>query len=191
MAISINWPTGVISIPQSYLTALGGGVYRLDINQLRLDIAALQDDEDGVAWPDVFNHNTEVTLSGVTYSRIVQFLAPYTFDFEDTGLPYTVTCVGANHNLADRKVVDNVSLIVGNSAGLISVATSGYAPEDVAIAVWNHSSAVQLATRLAESWARLGLDASRPVVQGQTSITFGDIALALTEAGGAVTVARQ
>ena len=32
MAISINWATKVINIPQDYLTDLGGGVYELYLN---------------------------------------------------------------------------------------------------------------------------------------------------------------
>jgi hypothetical protein len=61
----------------------------------------------------------------------------------------------------------------------------------IAAAVWGHSAAAQMATRLAEAWARLGLDASKPVTQDQTQISFGAVLMALTEAGGAVTVTRQ
>jgi len=43
--------------------------------------------------------------------------------FQDVGSPYTVRCVGANHNIADVKTVNQVSLIIGNSAGLIVVET--------------------------------------------------------------------
>ena len=32
MALSINWNTLVISVPQADLTSLGGGVYELDAN---------------------------------------------------------------------------------------------------------------------------------------------------------------
>lgn len=122
MAISVNWPTGVISIPQSYLTLVSGSTYSLDVNALRLDLKSLEDDEAGIVWPDTHTHNTEVTISGTTYSRFVSFINGYTIDFEDGS--YTVKCVGANHNIGDVKVVDSVSLIIGNSAGLITV-TSG------------------------------------------------------------------
>ncbi len=122
MAISVSWPTGVISIPQSYLTSLGSGVYSLDVDALRLDLKALEDDEEGIVWPDTHTHNTEVTISGTTYSRFVSFINGYAIDFEDGS--YTVKCLGANHNIGDVKVVDSVSLIIGNSAGLITV-TSG------------------------------------------------------------------
>jgi hypothetical protein len=72
-----------------------------------------------MVFPPTHNHNTEVTLSGVVYARIVEIINGYTVDFEDG--TYTVVCTGANHNIGDVKVVDNVSLIIGNSAGLIVV----------------------------------------------------------------------
>ena len=122
--VTIDWPTGVISVPQSYLSSLGGGIYELDVDQFRLDLKALEDDSDGIMWPPTHIHNTQVTLSGVTYARTVEIINGYTIEFEDTGTPYTVKCVGANHNIGDVKVVNNVSLLIGNSAGLI-VGTSG------------------------------------------------------------------
>ena len=58
-------------------------------------------------------------------------------------------------------------------------------------AVWSHVTGAAIAVRMAEAWGRLGLDPSKPLVTGQTHITFGDIVMALTEAGGEVTVTRQ
>ena len=143
MAISVDFPTKVISIPQSYLTSLGGGVYELDLNTLRLDLRALEDNEEGIIWDITHTHNTATTLSGVTYSRIIEFINGYTIDFENG--TYQVNCVGANHNLGDVKVVDNVSLLIGNSAGLIQVTSgSGVLPSDIvdiADAVWDEAHA--------------------------------------------------
>ena len=45
--------------------------------------------------------------------------------FQDTGTPYTVRCVGDNHNLADVKSANNLSLVIASSAWLITVATGG------------------------------------------------------------------
>lgn len=123
MAISINWATKVIFVPLADLAVVSPGLYELDVDAFRLALKDIEDSEDGVAFPDTHRHNTQVTLSGVTYSRIVEIINGYTVEFED--LPYTVRCVGANHNIADVKVVNQVSLIVGNSAGLITVATGG------------------------------------------------------------------
>lgn len=122
MALSIDWATKVITVPQADLTNLGGGVYELDVDAFRLELKAIEDNEDGIVFPDTHRHNTTVTLAGATYARSVELINSYTVEFEDGS--YTVVCVGANHNVGDVKVVNSVSLIIGNSAGLITV-TSG------------------------------------------------------------------
>lgn len=119
MAISINWLTKVILVPRADLTHLGGLFYELDVNDFRLALKDIEDSEDGICFPETHRHNTQVTLSGVIYARAVEIINGYTVEFEDVGSPYVVTCVGANHNLADVKVVNQVSLIIGNAAGLI------------------------------------------------------------------------
>lgn len=126
MAISINWATKVIAIPQADLTDLGGGIYELDVDEFRLNLKDLEDSEQGLVFPKTHNHNTQTTLSGVTYARSVEIINGYTVEFED--LQYTVKCVGANHNLGDVKIVNQVSLLIGNSAGLIAVSGAGGNP---------------------------------------------------------------
>lgn len=122
MAISINWSTKVITVPQSYLTSLGGGVYSLNTNQLRLDLKALEDDEVGIPHLDTHRHNTEVTLGGATYARFIEFINGYTITFEDGS--YAVNLTGSNNNISDVATVNSVSIRSANSAGLITV-TSG------------------------------------------------------------------
>ena len=68
-------------------------------------------------FPDTHTHNTEVELGGLTYARIVEIINGYTVEFEDG--QYTVNCVGANHNVADVKIPNQVSIVVNNAAGLI------------------------------------------------------------------------
>lgn len=125
--ITINWDTKIISVPQSYLTNLGGGIYELDVNQFRLDLDDLEDDETGMVFDKTHNHNTEVTLSGTTFARTLEIINGYTITFEDGA--YSVKCVGANHNIGDIKNVNQVSLIIGNSSGLI-VSGSGVTAQD-------------------------------------------------------------
>lgn len=125
MAVSINWATRVITVPQAALALVSAGLYQLDVDAFRLALKDIEDSADGVAFPDTHRHNTQVTLSGVTYARIFEVINGYTITFEDVGTPYTVRCVGANHNIADVKNVNNVSLLIGNSAGLIAVSTGG------------------------------------------------------------------
>ena len=120
MAISIDPLTFVIYVPKSYMTLTQSSpeVRELNVNAFRLDLKDLEDDENGIYLPKTHNHNTEVTLAGLTYARTVEIISPYTVEFEDG--QYTVNCVGANHNISDVKVANQVSLIVNNAAGLIT-----------------------------------------------------------------------
>lgn len=143
MATTINWSTKIISVPQADLTNLGGGIYELDVDAFRLELKDLEDSEAGMPYDKTHNHSTEVTLSGVTYARLFEIINGYTVEFEDG--QYTVKCVGANHNLGDVKVVNQVSLLIGNSAGLITVVSgSGVTAQDkldIADAVWDETKA--------------------------------------------------
>lgn len=124
--LSINWATRVIFIPQSFLTGLGGIKYRLDIEALRNALKDIEDDEAGIVHPKTHNRNAPSVLSGVTYTQVFEITNGYTVTFENTGVPYVVTCTGANHNLADVTNFDGgMSLVVGNSAGLIEVNVGG------------------------------------------------------------------
>jgi hypothetical protein len=120
MAISIDWGSKVINIPKADMTLIQASpeVRELDVNAFRLTLKALEDDADGMPFPDTHRHTTEVTLAGLTYARIVEIINGYTVEFEDG--QYTVNCVGANHNISDAKVANQVSLIVNNAAGLIT-----------------------------------------------------------------------
>lgn len=71
------------------------------------------------------------------------------------------------------------------------IATSGGDPSAIASAVWGHATGTDIAIKLAEVWGRLGLDASKPLVNGDTSITFGDIVIAVTETATESTATRQ
>jgi hypothetical protein len=89
----------------------------------------------------------------------------------------------------------NTFLIVPERAqGIATSGGSGPSASEiadaVAPAVWQHMTGAAVAARLAEAWARLGLDASKPVSQSASQISFGDIVLAVagTET---VTVTRQ
>lgn len=122
---TITWSTKVIFVPQSFLTSLGGLRYQLDVNAFRNALKDIEDSEAGMAYPDTHRHATAAVLSGVTYARQVEIINGYTVTFESTGSPYQVECVGANHNILDVKNVNDVSLVVGNSAGLVVGGGSG------------------------------------------------------------------
>ena len=123
MAISINWGTKVIYVPQAYLTPLGDNIYKLDLNQFRLDLKSLEDDAEGMASLDTHRHNTVVTLAGTTFARLIEIINGYTVTFEDG--QYAVNAVGANSNIADKMNLNQVSLRTFNSAGLITITGLG------------------------------------------------------------------
>lgn len=144
--ISIDPATFVITVPQADLVHVSGSLYELDVDWFRLQLKDWEDSEVGVVMSDTHRHNTTVTLSGVTYARSVEVLSPYTVTFEAVGPPYRVRCVGANHNISDVQNLNNVSLIIGNSAGLIEVATgAGPTAADVADAVWDEAAGAHVA----------------------------------------------
>lgn len=122
MALSVDWSTFVVTVPQADLTPLGGGLYELDVDAFRLELKSIEASEEGMAFDDTHRHNTIVTVAGLTLARVVEVIAPYTVEFEDG--QYTVRTVGANHNLADVKVANQVSLITQNSAGLIDASSA-------------------------------------------------------------------
>jgi len=121
MPISVNWATKVINVPQNYLEYVEEGIYKLDVNRFRLDLKKIEASEEGIVFEDTHRHFPEVTLAGVTLARVVEFINGYTITFEEKDSPYRVVCYGANHNIADVMNVNTVSLVVGNTAGLIVV----------------------------------------------------------------------
>jgi hypothetical protein len=121
MAITIDWGNSIIQVPKSYMTVIQASpfeVLQLDVNQFRLDLRGLEASEDGMPFLVTHRHNTEQTLSGISYARSVEIINGYTVEFEDG--QYGVTLYGANNNLLDVKVANQVSLLANNSAGLIN-----------------------------------------------------------------------
>lgn len=121
MAISIDWPSGVISVPRADMTLTQSNpteVRELDINQFRSDLRILEDTDEGRAFQQTHLHNPEATLQGITYARIFEILPPYSITFEDGN--YAVNVTGGNSNLGDRVNLNAVSVRINNSAGLIS-----------------------------------------------------------------------
>ncbi|MEK9737418.1 MAG: hypothetical protein VW239_08865 [Candidatus Nanopelagicales bacterium] len=117
MAISINWGTRVIYVPQADLTPLGGSTYELDVDAFRLALKDLEDDEEGIPFPATHNHVAPISVGGISLARVVEIINDYTVEFEDG--QYGVNVVGANSNIADVLVRNQVSVGTANSGGLI------------------------------------------------------------------------
>ena len=127
MAITIDWPTGVITIPQADLTLISGTLYELDTDAFRLVLKDLEDDEDGMAWPATHRHNTTVTISGTTFVRSIEIINGYSITFSPDS-QYSVRMDGAsNNNFHDVEAAilnqNQVQIIAQNSAGNTITAT--------------------------------------------------------------------
>ncbi len=124
MALSVNWSTLVVFVPQADLIPLGGTDYRLDLEAFRNNLHTLQYSEDGMAFLDIFRRKEPTTLAGIVYAQIIEIINGYTVEFED-GL-YSVNIDG-NSNLAEASVavLNQVSLRPQNSAGAVVTAGGG------------------------------------------------------------------
>lgn len=133
--LTVLWPTSVIFVPRESLTLIQSNpteIRQLNLDEFRLELKNLEDSSQGMAWTKTHNHNTSVTVGGVTLARVVEVIEPYTITFEDGA--YAVNLVGANSNVGDRVNVNQVSVRSSNSAGLQDLSTllaSAYSGEVV------------------------------------------------------------
>jgi hypothetical protein len=155
-------------------------LYELDVNALRLALKDIEDSE-GMPYPDTHRHNSEVTISGVTYARTFEIINGYTVLFDvSTYDHYSVRFVGANHNIADVRRPNTVSLIIGNSAGLITVSSGS-------------GLSAQQATQLLEIWKLHGLGSDLNVTATRRYVGPSgapEIDQDISEAAGTTTVTR-
>jgi len=160
MVYSVNWPTKVVTIPKADLTVVTASpeVYELDVVTFWQNIHDIQDGE-GITYDTIMRSNAPVTISGVTYVRSVEVINGYTIEFEDG--QYQVNLVGANNNLLDARVQNQVSLNPSNSGGAVVVEGNPSGLTDAQEVV------------LSEIWARLGLDVAKPLVTTPNTINFG------------------
>ncbi len=121
MAITIDWFERIIYVPRNDLTLIQASpteIRELDLDWFHRTLRDLEDDEGGMTNPATHTHNTEVTLGGLIYARVIEIINGYTVTFEDG--QYAVNLVGANSNVGDVVNVNQVSVRSQNSAGLIS-----------------------------------------------------------------------
>jgi hypothetical protein len=124
MAITIDWGTKIISVPKADMTLIQSSpteIRQLNLDTFRLILKDLEDSEEGMAYLRTHNHNTSVTVGGVTLARVIEIINGYTVTFEDG--QYAVNLVGANSNVGDVVNVNQVSVRSANSAGLQDLST--------------------------------------------------------------------
>lgn len=172
MAITINWPTGVISVPKADMTLIQSvpfEIRELNLDTFRLRLKDLEDDADGQVWATTHNHNTTVAVGGVILARVVEIINGYTVTFENG--TYAVNLVGANSNVGDVVNLNTVSVRAANSAGLTD--------SDLADVVWNelianHLTAGTTGKALSDAGSA-GNPWSTPVTGNTTAGTFGEL----------------
>ncbi|MHA1661892.1 MAG: hypothetical protein ACTSWQ_00835 [Candidatus Thorarchaeota archaeon] len=128
MAVNIDWGDRIINVPKADMTLVQSvptEIRQLNLNTFRLTLKSLEDDEEGMPFPDTHSHNTEVTVGGITLARVIEIINDYTITFEDG--QYAVNLVGANSNVGDRINLNQVSVRSANSAGLIAIPEIEYA----------------------------------------------------------------
>lgn len=143
----------------------------------------------GMLYPTIHTYK-EVPLGGGAIFPAIAFINGWTLQFPAGN--YTVA--GGNIDCVINPVAGCYVKQTQSAAYAVTEAGGGStAPtaEEVATAVWQHTTGAAVATRLAEAWGRLGLNPSAPLVTGQTSITFGDIVMAMTGDATETTVTRQ
>ncbi len=120
VGITMDWPNRNIIIPRTEMTLIQTSpveVRELDANTFRLALKSFEDEPEAMVFPNTHNNYPPTTVGGVTLARVIELINDYTVTFEDG--QYAVNIVGANTNIADRVIVNQVSVRSANSAGLI------------------------------------------------------------------------
>jgi hypothetical protein len=113
-------------------------IRELNINEFRLNLKDLEDNEEGMAFIDTHNHNTEVLLGGIVYARVVEIINGYSVTFENGA--YAVNLIGANSNIGDVINLNQVSVRSSNAAGLISNSAIEYASFDGMVTIGGNNA---------------------------------------------------
>jgi len=112
----------IINVPRLYTQFVatdpqtGLEVRQMNLTQFAQDIGDLQDNVEGAWAPTAYEYTAPVSVGGVQLAPVVVITEFYVVQFED--LQYAVNLVGANTNVQDQVVVNQVSIRPSNSAGL-------------------------------------------------------------------------
>lgn len=122
MALTLDPATKIFTIAQSDLTLISGTFYSLDTNSFKNQVRKLLGSEAYIWMDSAITHNTEVTIAGTTYARLIEVINGYSVEFSPNS-QYSVRLEGSNNNLFDIASgilnQNQVQVIPTNSAGLI------------------------------------------------------------------------
>jgi len=176
MTISVDWQNLIIESTASIL----------DLPDFHASLRDLEDDVTGMVYP-VTHTWKALDLGGGAYFYQADLINGYTLKFVGAG-PFVITG-NLNGTIVDTGV--QVERKTSSAFTTTAIGGSGPSPSDIADAVWAQSTGAAVATRMAEAWGRLGLDPSKPLVSGQTQISFGAIVMALAGNETSSTLTRQ
>lgn len=182
MAISVDWPTGVISVPKADTTLTGTDpISGREIRSYNTDLfhEALRDAEEtvaGRAWPITHTYDASSVLGGIVFAPKLEMVNSYQVEFENGS--YRVVFTSTNNNIAEFSVINDVSIQPGNSAGLQTVATG------------DGLSAAQ-DTRLRELHQEKGLESGSPMTVTPSSRAAGSWSQTVTGDGETTTTVTR
>ena len=118
MAYTVNWTTRVIEIPSTDLVPVINNDYQLDMSSFHIEIRRLEwEFTEGLWAPQILDHTSPKTIAGTTYAPFDEIINGYTVTFDVSA--DRVDLVGSNNNIIDVLNYNGVSVVPGNSAGLI------------------------------------------------------------------------
>ena len=127
MAISVDFPNKLITVPQADCILVSGTLYRLPTDTVfRSQVISLASGEVGIPFDYPIDYNPSYVVFGVTYAPKVEVINGYQVQFTpDT--QWSVIMEESNNNVADVGasvlVQNQVQVIPNNSAGLQLVST--------------------------------------------------------------------
>ena len=126
MAPTIDWATGLITIPKTDTTLVDAGppeIRSLSMDDLHADLKALEASETGIVFPEAHRNESAITMSGEDFPRLVEFINGYTVDLENG--PYVCRLLDGNNNMQEVLVVNDgawqVQLAPSNTAALVNL----------------------------------------------------------------------
>ena len=133
MAYTVTWNIKSVYIPLSDMVLVGGTIYDLDMLAFHKEIRRLEwEFSEGLPWPQILDHvNPKLDFAGADYAGFDEVINGYAITFDPTVT--RVNLKGSNNNIVDIMVVNGVSVVPSNSAGLqlISVGSGLSAAQDV------------------------------------------------------------
>lgn len=129
MAYTVDWQAKSIFVPVADMTLVSGSEYELDMTAFRVEIRRLEwEFDEGMGWPQVLEHTKPKTLAGVAFAGFDEIINGYTITFDPVATKVTVK--GTNNNIVDVLVINGVSVIPSNSAGLVQAGSGLTATQD-------------------------------------------------------------